>query len=252
MNTDKDKMVSCLIYKALMTFIDKESKKEKTRFLGGYPYETDPHNKNLEFSAPVNLGAEFVLRTMNGNGPVKQAVKAVKSYLRSIHFTNMHELEENTQSFLFKTAFVAPAKYIPLLMEAGLDINAKRCHPIYTSIKKGEEYPLFVFAAEVGDKEKLKVLIENGTDKVFAADAIDACRKSDVLSASEKASVLNLFKAYNIEVPRENKKTNYTLKESDEMADKAADQSIKTAVRGGGLGNLFARLVFRQEEKELD
>ena len=247
---EKDRMMSCLTYKALMTFIDKEAKKEKTRFLGGCPYTTDPHDKNLDFLTQINLGAEFVLRVMNERGPVKQSVEAVKSYLRTSHFTNMRELAENTESFLFKTAFCAPAKYIPLLVEAGLDVNATRCHPIYTNIKDGEKYPLLVFAAEIGDGEKIKALIENGADKSVGPTAADLCKKSDVLSPAEKADIMNKMRAFGMDV-FEKKKADNSLAEFNKATQEIVNKTVKNPKTRKRITNLWVR-AFGRPSKERD
>ena len=198
--------ISDEVNRNLISFITLESKKEQTRFLGTNSYTVDPYDKTKEFQNAINLGAEFVVKSM-GNGDlmnedVEHAINSVKGYLKTIHFANGHELEKNTEDFLFKTAYCAPANYIPLLIKSGLDINAKRTHPFYTNIKGREEFPLLVFAARQGDLEKMSVLIKNGADTSYAARVVDLCQKSKVLTPPQKASVFNMFRAYDIDTSK--------------------------------------------------
>ncbi|MBO5997570.1 MAG: hypothetical protein J6P93_03495 [Alphaproteobacteria bacterium] len=197
---NKNKMVSNLIHKALMLYVDEETKEEKTHFLNGYPYDIDPNNKRFDCLNAVSLGASFVNNVMKENGPVREAIEAVKSYLRNVHFVNTHELAENTESFLFKTAFCAPAKYIPLLLESGLDVNAKRPHPIYTEVKEGESYPLLVFAVYQGDCDKIGALVDNGADTSCGPVAAMFCLKSDVLTWEQKRWCLQSLVAKNVDI----------------------------------------------------
>lgn len=201
---DRKEMIYGRVYKALLTYMDKEKKKEKTRFLGGFPYETDPVNTHsYEIPTTINLGAEFVLQTMNGNGPVPEAIEAVKMYLKAVHFTCKNKLPESTESFLFKTMFCAPAKYVKTILNAGLDINATRCHPIYTDIKDCESYPMLVYAAEAGDSEKVDALLKNEADKTFGEKAAIFCVESTFATPAQKIACLKQLNRHKIDFLRD-------------------------------------------------
>ena len=212
---DRKEMIYGRVYKAFLTYMDRETKKEKTRFLGGFPYETDPHNVHYEIPTAVNLGAEFVLQTMNGNGPVPEAIEAVKMYLKTLHFTKQKDLPENTESFLFKTMFCAPTKYVKTVLDAGLDINAVRCHPIYTDIKDYEAYPMLVYAAEIGDSEKVKALLENGADKSFGATAAVLCAESTFATPAQKIACFKQLNNNGVDLLQDDVLNRITPKEKE-------------------------------------
>ena len=247
--------VSDEINKNLIDFIQTESKEEQTRFLGTNSYTISPYDKTQEIQNVINLGAEFVLKTM-GNGEIinedaEYAIKAVKNYLKTIRFVNKHELDKNTADFLFKTAYCAPSNYIRLLKENGLDINAKRCHPFYTNIEGGQEYPLLFFAMRQGNLKKIEALIDNGADTSCAGTAIAYCQDSKVLPREQAAAVFNLFKSLGISTAQ--KQENHdTREELNQTAEKATDRDLNDESKFNQVVASFRRAFGYPRRKDIE
>jgi len=181
---------------SMTIYMQSQSSNSKVNFLAGYPYECispkDSKRSRIPATTALNLMASFIVHVAENNGPVNAAMNAAKQYIDQ--HDEFYEPTKNFEDVLFKAMYCLPAKYVPLIIKKGLDVNEKRAHPIYTELNAEKSYPMLAFAAYQGDSEKIKALFDVGADKSSGFVAAGLCVGSEIITAEQKMACLSELK----------------------------------------------------------